>query len=223
MKRLLRTCAVAVATTLATSAAFAAPVYLNIDNMSVSVGSGTGPGSSNNTFNGGQTIDKVIDAPSATASEDHTQTTHIWYTFSNPSDGLELIFDFGVSYDITTLHFWNYAFDNFSVDKVEFSFFNSVDQLIGQETIMPTPSGSESNITAQDYALVSPLNTKSVKAFLTGTNGQVDFQNIGFTATVSDPDLDPDPNPNVVPLPASAFLLLGGLAGLRVARGKKKA
>ena len=206
---------------LATSsgASFAAPVYLNIDNISVSVGSGTGAGTSNNTFNGGQTIDKVIDAPSATASEDHNQTTHIWYTFSDPTDGLELVFDFGVSYDITTLHFWNYAFDNFSVDSVDFSFFDSLDQLIGQQTIMPLPSGSESNITAQDYALLSPINTRSVTAFLTGTNGEVDFQNIGFTANTSDPDLDPAPN--VVPLPASIFLLLGGFVGLGLVRRRK--
>lgn len=220
MTKLLKTGAIAVATTLVAGASFAAPLYLNTDNISVSVGAGTGPGTSNNTFNGGQTIDKVIDAPSATASENHNQTTHIWYSFSDPTDGLELVFDFGVSYDITTLHFWNYAFDNFSVDKVEFSFFNSIDQLIGQQTIMPSPSGSESNITAQDYALVSPLNTRSVKAFLTGTNGQVDFQNIGFTANVSDPGLDPDPN--VVPLPASAFLLLGSIAGLGLAGRRKK-
>ena len=122
-------------------------------------------------------------------------------------------------YDITTLHFWNYAFDSFSVDSVDFSFFDSLDQLIGQQTIMPLPSGSESNITAQDYALLSPLNTRSVTAFLTGTNGQVDFQNIGFTANTSDPDLDPAPN--VVPLPASIFLLLGGFVGLGLVRRRK--
>lgn len=204
-------------------AAVAAPVYLNIDNINVSVGPGTGVGTSNNTFNGGQTIDKVIDAPSATASENHTQTTHIWYTFPDPSDGLELIFDFGVSYDITTLHFWNYAFDNFSVDEVQFSFFDSLDQLIGTQTIMPSPSGSESNITAQDYALVSPLNTRSVTAFLTGTNGQVDFQNIGFTANVSDPSLDPDPTPSPVPLPASVWLLSAGLFGFFGLRRNRRA
>lgn len=203
----------------------AATVYLNKDNVSVSVGAGTSPGSFNNTVSAGgfgtleNAIQKVIDAPSAAASENHTQTTHIWYTADEVGGGLELVFDFGVSYDITELHFWNYAFDSFSVDKVEFSFFDAIDTLIGEETIFPAPSGSETNITAQDYPLVSPLNTRKVVAFLTGTNRQVDFQNIGFTATVSDPDLDPDPDPmSPVPLPASALLLLGGLGGLAAMR-----
>lgn len=206
--------------------AYASTVYLNKDNISVSVDANTSPGTFNNTVTGGgfgtlgNAIQKVIDAPSATATEDHNQATHIWYTADQVGGGLELVFDFGVSYDITQLHFWNYAFDNFSVDKVSFSFFNSINQLIGQQTIMPTPSGSESNISAQDYALVSPLNTRKVVAFLTGDNRQVDFQNIGFTATVSDPDLDP--KPNVVPLPASGLLLLGGLGGLMAMRRKRK-
>lgn len=172
-------------------------VYLNRDNIAVSVGAGTSAGSFNNTVTGSgfgtmdSAIQKVIDAPSAAASEVHTQVTHIWWTAEQNGGGLELVFDFGVSYDITTLHFWNYAHDNYSADQVDFMFFDSIGQLIGQQTINPAHSGSESNITAQDYALVSPLNTRSVKAFLTGTNRQVDFQNIGFTANVSDPSLDP--------------------------------
>ena len=72
------------------SAAFAAPVYLNESLISVSVGSGTTATTSNNTFNNGQTINKVIDAPSADAEEFHNQTTHIWFS----GGGLELLFDF---------------------------------------------------------------------------------------------------------------------------------
>ncbi|MEO1177149.1 MAG: PEP-CTERM sorting domain-containing protein, partial [Pseudomonadota bacterium] len=58
---------------------------------------------------------KVIDAPAADAVDDHNQSSHIWYSFPDPSDGLELIFDFGVSYDIATLHFWNYFGESFDV------------------------------------------------------------------------------------------------------------
>ncbi|MEL6294410.1 MAG: PEP-CTERM sorting domain-containing protein [Pseudomonadota bacterium] len=197
----------------------AATVYLNKDNISVSVGSNTGPGSSNNTFSGGQTIEKVIDAPAADAVDDHNQTTHIWYSFPDPSDGLELIFDFGVSYDIATLHFWNYFGESFDVDQVDFSFFNSLGDLIGTETILP-PLGSSTGNLATDIALVSPLNTRTVSAFLTGTNGQVDFQNIGFTAAVSDPNLDPEAPMSAVPLPATGLMMLS-LLGLISAGGRR--
>ena len=62
-------------------------LYLNIDNISVSVGSGTSSGSFNNTFSNGNTIDKVIDAPSADAEEFHNQTTHIWFTAAETGGG----------------------------------------------------------------------------------------------------------------------------------------
>jgi hypothetical protein len=192
----------------------AATTYLNIDNISVAVGSGTGTGTFNNTFDNGQTIDKVIDAPTATAQEFHDQTTHIWFTGSAPNQGLELIFTFGVSYDITTLHFWNYTGEGYDVDNVEFTFFNSLGASIGSTSIQPA-LGSSGGITAQNIALQSPLNTRSVRAYLTGSNGQIDFQNIGFTANVSDPTLDPAPQ---VPLPAGGLLLLAGLGAVALRR-----
>ena len=72
-----------------------ASVYLNQENIDVSVGSGTSLGTFNNTFLNGQTILKVIDAPSAEAAEYHNQTTHVWFTASEIGGGLELVFDFG--------------------------------------------------------------------------------------------------------------------------------
>ncbi|MDH5575659.1 MAG: hypothetical protein OEY80_09265 [Nitrospirota bacterium] len=85
--------------------AWAVPVYLNNTNISVAVGPGTSPGTFNNTFTGGNTIEKVIDAPSANALEFHNQTTHIWFTADQVGGGLELLFDFGQEFDINTLHF----------------------------------------------------------------------------------------------------------------------
>lgn len=64
-------------------------------------------------------------------------------------------------------------------------------------------TGPSAGITAQDILLDAPLNVRSVVAFLTGSNGEVDFQNIGFTATVSQ-----------VPLPAGVWLLVSALAGM---------
>lgn len=176
-------------------------IYLNIDNITVAVGPGTSPGTFNNTFNSGQTIDKVIDAPSADAEEFHNQTTHIWFTADQIGGGLELVFEFGIAYDITTLHFWNYTAESFDVDNIAFDFFNG-DNLVGSLEVQPD-LGTSPGITAQDYVLAAPLNVTSVVAFLTGSNGEVDFQNIGFTATVSQ-----------VPLPAGVWLLASALAGV---------
>ncbi|MFK8031626.1 MAG: thrombospondin type 3 repeat-containing protein [Gammaproteobacteria bacterium] len=158
-------------------------VYLNSSNINVSVGDGTSPGTFNNTFDGSQTINKVIDAPSADAEEFHNQTTHVWYSASANGGGLELEFDLLGAYNITTLHFWNYTAEGFDVDNIEFSFFNG-DSSVGSLTIQPE-LGSSPGITAQDIILDAPLNVTSVVAFLTGSNRQVDFQNIGFTASNS--------------------------------------
>ncbi|QDT00838.1 hypothetical protein [Adhaeretor mobilis] len=162
----------------------AAGTYLNQSNITVAVGPGTSPGSFNNTFANGQTIEKVIDAPTATAEETHNQATHIWFTADNVGGGLELVFDFGIAYDVGTLHFWNYTDDFYDVDNIDFTFFGLLGQQVGTLSVQPD-LGSPGGIAAQDIALAAPLNIKSVTAFLTGDNRQVDFQNIGFTAEVS--------------------------------------
>lgn len=182
--------------------ASAAPTYLNIDNISVEVGAGTSAGSFNNTFDNNQTIDKVIDAPTADAVEFHNQTTHIWYTADEVGGGLELKFDFGVGYDITTLHFWNYTAEGFDVDDIEFTFFNPANTEVGMLSLQPL-LGSSPGILAQDIALPAPLNVRFVTAFLSGSNREVDFQNLGFTAEVS-----------AVPIPAAAWLFGSALLGL---------
>ena len=192
---------------LAPFGASATPVYLNQSNISVQVGPGTSAGDFNNTFNGGQTINKVIDAPSADAAEFHNQTTHIWYTADDDGGGLELLFDFGVEYDINTLHFWNYTAESFDVDSISFTFFNGLDNLVGTQSLAPA-LGSAGGILAEDILLPAPLNVRYVTAFLTGSNGQVDFQNIGFTAELS------DPTPGI-PVPSSIALIGIGLLGLR--------
>lgn len=170
--------------------AWAAPVYLNIDNITVSVGPNT-TGSPNNTYDLGYGIEKVIDAPSADASELHSQESHIWYT-SPIGGGLELLFDFGLEYNISTLHFWNYNAEAYDVDNIDFTFYNEMNNLVGSLTVQPD-LGDPGNIFAQDITLAAPLNVRYVTAFLTGTNGQVDFQNMGFTAEVSDPVTVPEP------------------------------
>lgn len=182
-----------------TAGALAVPVYLNNTNITVAVGSGTSPGTFNNTFNGGATIEKAIDAPSATTLEFHDQATHIWFTAAAPGGGLELLFDFGTEYDINALHFWNYTSESFDVDNIQFTFLNAANVLVGSLSVAPS-LGSSPGIAAEDIALAAPLNVRYVTTFLSGTNQQVDFQNIGFTAEVS-----------TVPEPATYVLMLAGL------------
>lgn len=190
--RFVRLCATLLLFQGQTSFATASEIYLNKDNITVTVGKGTSPGTFNNTFNNDQTIEKVIDAPSASAEEFHNQQTHIWFKADSDGGGLELIFDFGVSYDITTLHFWNFTGEGYDVDGIDFTFYNAAGDVTG--TIFVEPAlGSTPGIRAEDIPLLSPLNTRWVRAYLTGDNRQIDFQNLGFTAVLSDPDLDPAP------------------------------
>ena len=191
---------------IGTTNTFATPIYLNNTNISVTVGGGTSNGSFNNTFDNGISIEKVIDAPSAIAEEFHNQTTHIWFTADNVGGGLELLFNFGQEYNISTLHFWNYTAEDFDVDNVDFIFFNSVNQQVGSLSIAPA-LGNASGINAEDILFVAPLNVQFVTAFLTGSNRQVDFQNIGFTAEISQ-----------VPLPTTIWLFIFGLFVFFVAK-----
>ncbi|MDH5575660.1 MAG: PEP-CTERM sorting domain-containing protein [Nitrospirota bacterium] len=79
--------------------------------------------------------------------------------------------------------------------------------------------GSSPGIAAQDILLAAPLNVQFVTAFLTGSNGEVDFQNLGFTAELSTPG--PGPGPASIPEPSTMLLFGSGLAGLAAWRYRK--
>lgn len=219
LNKTIKLIAAATVATLGGSAlAHAAPVYLNISNIDVAVGAGTTSTTANNTYDYLMGIEKVIDAPTADASETHSQITHIWY--SGPvGSGLELEFDFRQQYDLTTLHFWNYNGETFDVDTIEFTFFDETKTQVGALTINPA-LGASPAIFAEDIALAAPLNVQFVTAFLSGTNGQVDFQNIGFTASLSTDRCQTNPNDPIctpsdsVPAPAGLGLLGLGLLSL---------
>jgi hypothetical protein len=133
----------------------------------------------------------LIDAPSADAGELHGQSTHIWVSGGQ----LEVVFDFGVEYDLTELHFWNYHSESYDVDDVDLLFFdsemNSVGTLLDISPALGNSSGSNFDpIFAEDTPLQVQSGVRFVRATFAGTNSQVDFNNIGFTGSVSGADPD---------------------------------
>lgn len=183
-------------------------IYLNDQNISVSLGSSMGAEPFENRTTA-DSLASIIDAPSAEAPENHNQLTHVWVS----GGSLELDFDLGVEYDLKELHFWNYFGEGFDVDNIDFKFFDSSNSLVGSLlNVAPELGGGGSNpIFAEDYALNFPSKVQFVNAVLTGSNNQVDFNNIGFTAEISQ-----------VPLPAAAWLFASGLLGLFQIRLTKK-
>jgi hypothetical protein len=188
----------------AVPAAAQQPVYLNIEQITVEIGRGSTFTTDNNTFSRGYGLEKVIDAPSAAAEEVHDQDTHLWFT----GGVLELVFSFDVNYDITTLHFWNYNGEDYDVDRIEFAFYDKGGTLLRALTVEPA-LGSTPAIRAEDIPLDAPLSVRTVIARLSGSNGQIDFQNMGFTATVS----APDPNDPLAGAPVKRPLQKGDHAG----------
>lgn len=185
--------------------AAAAPIYLNFENISVALGDSMAaePFANRSTAD---SLASVIDAPSADASEDHTQSTHVWVS----GGVLELDFDFGIEYDLTTLHFWNYHGEAYDVDDLDFTFFDASMMEVGTLLdVEPALGGSGGNpIFAEDFALAFPAKVRFVNVVLSGDNGQVDFNNLGFTGEVS------------VPEPAtSAFGAAGALGLVALRRG----
>ena len=198
----------------------AAPIYLNDQNITVALGSShDAQVLANPTFGPfanvsiTQSLANVIDAPTADAQEFHNQLTHVWVNGGH----LELDFNFGVEYDLSALHFWNYHSEAFDVDHILFTFFDSSLNEVGMLEVVPllgNTTGSDSDpILPETYVLSFPSNVQYVNAWLTGSNGQVDFNNIGFTAVLSDPG-NGGPGPSPIPEPGTLLLLGIGLAGL---------
>lgn len=174
--------------------------YLHSANMTV----GLGPSMSPEPFanrTAAASLASIIDLESADASEFHTQSTHVWVS----GGSLELVFDFEMEYDLTHFHFWNYHSEGYDVDDVLLTFFDGNGTTVGQLNVQPAlgnGTGSDATpIFAEHFGLDFPSRARYVNALLTGTNGQVDFNNMGFTGDVSP-----------IPLPATAWLLLSGAA-----------
>lgn len=198
---ILRVGAATVAAGLLAGAAQGEPVYLNEANMSVALGDSMDPDPFQNRGTA-ESLASIIDAPSADAGELHNQQTHVWVS----GGALELDFDFGIEYDLTTFHFWNYHSEGYDVDEVDLTFYDASMSLVGTiDDVIPAlgnATGSDGDpIFAEDIPLDFPSKVQFVNAVLSGSNGQVDFNNMGFTGEVT-----------IVPEPASLGAALAALS-----------
>ena len=184
-----------------------APVYLNDDaGITLSVGAASVGGFVN--VSESQSLANVIDLDSANAPDFHSQTSHVWWS----GGPLELIFNLQNEYNLTTLHFWNYFTEGFDVDNIALAFFDSSNTNVGSLNVAPAlggPGTPNEMIVPQDIVLGAPANVQFVSALFTGTNNQIDFNNMGFTGELSSPG--PGPGPSPVPGPGALTLLGAGL------------
>jgi hypothetical protein len=156
------------------------------DNLSVSVslGSGSNPNGGFVNVPTAQSLDNVIDCLDVNEGETHTQASHVWW---NPAP-LELDFDFlGVEHELIQIHFWNYFGETYDVDQIDFEFFDLNGEMSGNLTVFPrngqNANGQNTNdIVAETFFLENPITTATMTAVLTSNNGQIDFQNLVFTA-----------------------------------------
>ena len=128
-------------------------IYLNDSNITVTLGASMAPEPFSNRTTAGS-LASIIDAPSAVAGEFHNQSTHVWVS----GGVLEIDFDFGQEYDLTTFHFWNYHSESFDVDEIDLTFFDNNMTPVGTlSDIMPAlgnGTGSDGTlIFAEDIAL----------------------------------------------------------------------
>ena len=160
-------------------------VFLNDTNSSVALGEtmAAEPFANRSTAD---SLASVIDLPTADATELHTQSTHVWISGGT----LELIFDFGSEYDLESFVLWNYVSEGFDVDRVELEFFDDSMASVGNFVVIDPAfgnlEGSESfPIIGEEIAIGAPKNVRLVRAVFSGTNGQVDINNAGFTGQLS--------------------------------------
>lgn len=158
----------------------ASSTYLNDQNITVALGASM-PADPFTNRTTPDSLASIIDAPSAADSEDHLQSTHVWVS----RDDLELDFDFGQDYRITQFHFWNYLSEFYDVDEIDVVFRNSAGQQVGSLVDLEPELGGTNGanpIFAEDFPVSLSGPARFANVMIRGENGQIDFQNIGFTA-----------------------------------------
>ncbi|MBT8447602.1 MAG: LamG domain-containing protein, partial [Gammaproteobacteria bacterium] len=134
-------------------------VYLNDERITVSLLSPA-------ALTGG-TVANVIDAVSAEVTDPHNAVSHVY----NSGGPVQLRFDLQASYDMYTLHFWNYFGEAFDTDQADFTFYDRSGNQVGQLSIMPQLGVG--SINAEAFNLDGFDNVRVIEVTLTGTNGEV--------------------------------------------------
>lgn len=160
-----------------------AQVYLN-DDAGVTVS--LGPNSVGDFVNVSteQSLANIIDLDAVTDAEIHSQSSHIWWS----PGALELLFDLGEEYRLSALHLWNYTGESYDVDTIDIDLFDVGNNFLGNVNLEPglgvsgTGENGITGILSQDIALSAQLRVRYITVTVAGSNGQVDFNNMGFTA-----------------------------------------
>jgi len=154
-------------------------VYLNSQQIVLSLGANVAAEPFVN-LSTAESLINAIDASSASSMERYTEESNIQVSGA----GLELVFDLGREYDLETIHFWNYFIEESDVDNIDFRFFNANNQSVGQLLGVEPSIGAGDPITSEDIAVSFQSNVRFIRAIFTADNGEVDFNNIGFTASL---------------------------------------
>ncbi|QDV45140.1 hypothetical protein Enr13x_50140 [Stieleria neptunia] len=160
-------------------------VFLNNSNASVALGASMDaePFANRSTAD---SLASMMDLPTADATEFHNQSTHVWVS----GGMLEVDFDLGVEYDLTSFHLWNYVTETYDVDRVDLRFLNASATQVGDFSVINPAFGNTQGseafpIVGETIAIGDPKNVRFVNAVFSGTNNQVDFNNVGFTGQLS--------------------------------------
>lgn len=182
----------------------AASTYLNDDaGVTAQLGASMGTNVFQNVSDS-QSLANMIDLDSPGQSDLHSQSSHVYYVDS--ATPLEVDFDLGAEYDLVTLHFWNYWLETYSTDLIDFILGDGQGQQVAAPSFVPDEGVNTGESIAPAHSPFAYGGVRYVNARFSGTNGNVDFNNIGWTGSLS--------AATPVPLPPTGWALLAGLGVL---------